>query len=85
MKLKTTGLEVRGIEEKMSKKTGNCYLVVRVEDNNGEWLNFIDRNLSNKEIYTKGTYYDFLLDLYVRKEYTSISIINACPTNKDEH
>ena len=35
MKLKTLKLEVRGVEEKMSKKTGNPYLLVRVEDEEG--------------------------------------------------
>ena len=76
MKLKTLKLEVRGVEEKMSKKTGNPYLLVRVEDEEGAWMNLVDRDSENKELYKKGNYYDFMLDIQIRKEYTSVSVID---------
>lgn len=76
MKLRTLNLEVRGVEEKMSKKTGNPYLLVRVEDEDGAWLNLVDRDMDDKELYKKGNYYDFLLDIQIRKEYTSVSVID---------
>lgn len=85
MKLKTLKLEVRGVEEKMSKKTGNPYLLVRVEDEEGAWMNLVDRDMGDKELYKKGNYYDFLLDIQIRKEYTSVSVVNVSSSANIEH
>lgn len=84
MILNTTNLEVRGVVEKLSKKTGKTYLLVRVEDDYGAWINLVDRDISRKELYVKGQIYDFKLDMVIRPEYTSISII-AVTRNEDEH
>lgn len=84
MILNTINLEVRGVVEKLSKKTGKTYLLVRVEDDYGAWINLVDRDISRKELYVKGQFYDFKLDMVIRQEYTSISIIDVAQ-NEDEH
>lgn len=77
MMLNVTNLEVRGIEEKLSRKTGKPYLIVRVEDDHGAWVNLIDRDISRKTLYEKGHFYNFALDLVIRMKYTSVSIIDV--------
>lgn len=84
MRLATTNLEIRNCEERLSKKTGNPYLIIRVEDDYGEWLNLIDRNIENKKYYTKGTYADFVLDITIRKEFSCISVIDITVTKNDQ-
>lgn len=39
-------------------------------------MNLVDRDTENKELYKKGNYYDFMLDIQIRKEYTSVSVID---------
>lgn len=82
MLLNTTNLEVRGVDEKMSRKTGRPYLLVRVEDDHGAWINLVDRDISRKELYIKGHFYDFKLNMVIRQEYTSISIIDVQARNE---
>ena len=77
MMLNVTNLEVRGIEKKLSGKTGKPYLIVRVEDDHGAWVNLIDRDISRKTLYEKGHFYNFALDLVIRMKYTSVSIIDV--------
>ena len=82
MLLNTINLEVRGVVEKLSKKTGKTYLLVRVEDDYGAWINLVDRDISRKELYIKGHFYDFKLDMVIRQEYTSISSIDVQARNE---
>ena len=82
MILNTINLEVRGVVEKLSKKTGKTYLLVRGEDDYGAWINLVDRDISRKELYVKGQFYNFKLDMVIRQEYTSISIIDVV---RNEH
>lgn len=66
-------LEIRGHEVKKSAKTGNEYIIVRVEDTTGKAHEIIDRDMENAAYYTRGTRADFYLDLQMGK-YTNVSV-----------
>lgn len=66
-------LEIRGKEKKTSAKTGNEYIVVRVEDETGKPIELLDRNLEHFDEYKRGKMADFTLNLDIGK-YTNISV-----------
>lgn len=76
MKLQAQNFEIRGYEIKESKKTGNKYIVVRVEDETGERGNLIDRDVDNAPYYKRGTIADFVLN-YQTGQYTSLSVVQV--------
>ena len=53
MKLFGLDLEVRAVEVKTSTKTGNPYILLRVEDDHGAWNNVIDRKRCNCRFYAE--------------------------------
>lgn len=67
-------LEIRGKEQKTSAKTGNDYIVVRVEDETGKATELLDRNLENFDKYKRGKIADFTLNLDISSKYTNISV-----------
>lgn len=77
MKVIANNIEVRAVEVKVSKKTGNEYIALRLEDSSGAWLNVIDRNMDNKAFYTKGAMADFELNIVIAKEYASVSVVSV--------
>lgn len=83
MKLTGNNLEVRAVSIKTSKTTGNPYIALRLEDEEGSWLNAIDRNMENKEFYAKGVIADFELNVVLTKGYASASVVSI--KLKNEH
>ena len=83
MKLFGLDLEVRAVEVKTSTKTGNPYILLRVEDDHGAWNNVIDSNMDNKPYYKKGVIADFTLNFMKKKNYASLSVIDV--TIKNDH
>ena len=77
MKLIGLNLEVRSAEVKTSTKTGNQYILLRVEYERGAWGNLIDRNMDNAPCYKKGVFADFTLDYIHTKTYASLSVIDV--------
>lgn len=76
MKLFARNIEIRGCEIKKSTKTGNEYIMVRVEDETGQRGEFIDRAIDNAQYYTRGTIADFVLE-YQTGKYTSLSVLQV--------
>lgn len=76
MKLYAKDVEIRGYEIKESKKTGNEYIMVRVEDETGQRGELIDRTIDNAPYYTRGTIADFVLE-YQTGKYTSLSVLQV--------
>ena len=83
MKLFGLDLEVRAAEVKTSTKTGNQYILLRVEDEHGSWGNLIDRNMDHAPYYTKGVFADFTLEYIHTQTYASLSVIDV--TLKNDH
>lgn len=63
MRVYAKSLEIRGKEAKTSQKTGNEYIIARLEDDTGKSYEFIDRDMDHLEYYIKGRTADFVLDL----------------------
>lgn len=74
MIVEAKNIEIRGVEEKQSKKTENEYLIVRVEDETGRAYELLDRDVENKECYKRGIQCDLTLDLRLGK-YSNLTII----------
>lgn len=74
MRLLAKDFEIRGCEVKESQKTGNKYIVVRVEDETGQRGELIDRAIDNAPYYTRGTIADMVLE-YQTGKYTSLSVV----------
>lgn len=77
MKLMGKSLKIKAIEVKTSKKTGNDYVVLRLEDEEKTWINVIDRNLENKKYYNIGTIADFELSIIITRDYATVSVLNV--------
>lgn len=67
-------LEVRGVEKRMSKKSNDEYLIVRVEDETGKAYELLDRDVENMSAYKRGIECDLTLELRLGK-YTNVSIV----------
>lgn len=76
MKLFAKDTEIRGCEIKKSTKTGNEYIIVRIEDEVGNRCQLIDRDVDNAPYYKRGTIADFVLD-YQTGQYTSLSVLQV--------
>lgn len=74
MRVSATNLEIRGKEVKTSQKTGNEYIIARVEDDTGKSYEFIDRDMDHFEYYKKGRTADFVLDLEIYGRNWSVSV-----------
>lgn len=85
IKVTAKNLEVRGCE-KRTGKTGNKYLIVRIEDpndNTGAKMDIIDRNLEHENDYQKGLRGDFIFDLTIRR-FKDISIVSFTPYQEEK-
>ena len=69
----TNEIEIRGKEMKVSK-TGNEYIIVRVEDETGVTQEFCDKNINNFERYKKGKACRLVMDITINKQFTNINI-----------
>lgn len=67
-------VEVRGFEEKVGK-SGNKYLVVKVDDMQGDRSEILDRDLSRAEYYKRGTVGDLVIKLDIGK-YSNVEIVD---------
>lgn len=74
MIVEAKNLEVRGVEKRVSKKTNDEYLIVRVEDETGRAYELLDRDAENQPLYKRGIQCDLTLDLRLGK-YTNLSIV----------
>ena len=66
IKVKLENAEVRGIEEK-TRKAGNTYLLVNVDDERGKRSELLDYDTERKQYYKRGVYGDFLLHVEIGK------------------
>ena len=74
MLVKAENLEVRGVEKKVSKRSNDEYLIVRVEDSTGKAYELLDRDVNNISYYARGIQCDMTLDLNVGR-YTALNIV----------
>lgn len=74
MIVEAKNLEIRGVEERTSKKSEEEYLIVRVEDETGRAYELLDRDVENMSAYKRGVECNLTLDLRLGK-YTNVSIV----------
>lgn len=82
MKAVINNAEIRGVERKVNKK-GEYYLLVRYEeDETGNSITIVDKELSRQEYYKKGTIMNLYVNIDIGKQFTNIRIIDARTVNK---
>ena len=74
-KCKVENLEIRGKEEKVSKK-GEKYLVVKFDNEAGERLDIIDRDPDRFDFYKRGDYCTITVYVNHTKDFTNFTIID---------
>ena len=75
---KIEGIEVRGYEEKANKMTGRPYLLVRVEDETGQALEFADKSDydDRKPLYKRGQEGDLIIRIDKARDWTNFEIVD---------
>lgn len=82
MKAVINNAEIRGVERKVNKK-GEYYLLVRYEeDETGNSITIVDKELNRQEYYKKGTIMNLYINIDIGKQFTNIRIIDARIVNK---
>lgn len=77
MKIKVEDIEIRGIEEKQSKKEGGgSYWVVRFEDSTGKPCEVIDRDAERVGYYKRGVLGDLYCDLKIGKDWVRLNVLD---------
>ena len=66
-------IEIRGCEEKHSDKSGRDYLLVRFDDETGFVSDVVDKDLSRKAFYKRGTTGDLYIKINVGK-FTTLEV-----------
>lgn len=82
MKVRIENIEIRGREEKISKKDDKPYLIVRFEDETGLSHEILDRDMERAEYYQRGTVGDIIADLRMGKNFTTLSVLDFKITRK---
>lgn len=72
-------IEVRGCEKKTSK-AGKDYLIIHVDDEQGNRSDFMDRDLEREEFYKRGTVGNLKVRLDIGK-YSNIEVLDFKITN----
>ena len=68
-------VEIRGFEERTSKKTNKEYLIVKVDDQCGDRSEIIDYNLERKPIYKRGMTGNLTVKIDIGK-FANVEVIN---------
>lgn len=75
MRLWAKEIEIRGCEQKASRKEGaSDYLVVRFEDEYGKAEEAVDRDLERKPFYKRGTEGDLCFELKRGKDWCRLEV-----------
>lgn len=82
MKAKIENVDIRGCEQKTSKKGGE-YLLVRFEDETGKPYELVDKDIDRKDYYKRGTIGDLWIDIDQGRQYTNIRVIDFKQTDKE--
>jgi hypothetical protein len=76
MLAKVEKIEIRGVEVRQSKSSGQSYLIVRFEDDAGKSYELLDRDVEHMQYYTKGVIADLDISISFGK-YKNIEISNV--------
>lgn len=77
MKIKIEDVEIRGIEEKQSKKEGGgSYWIVRFEDSTGLPCEVLDRDPERAGYYKRGVLGDLYCDLKMGKDWARLTVLD---------
>ena len=71
---------IRGCESR-TNKSGDPYLLIRVEDSTGEACNLVDKTMAHKDLCTRDTDANISLDISVGK-FTTIRVTDIQPIKK---
>lgn len=73
-------VNIRGFESR-TNKSGDPYLLIRVEDSTGAACDLVDKTMAHKDLCIRDTDADITLDISVGK-YTTIRVIDIKPIKK---
>lgn len=77
MKVKIEDVEIRGVEQRESKKEGaGPYWIVRFEDSTGLPCEVLDRDPDRAAYYKRGALGDFYCDLRMGRDWARLNVID---------
>lgn len=70
-------LEFRGLEENKNKTTGDPYMILKFDDESGNRLDFLDKDMEHKGIFKRGKFYNVIAEVNQSSKYVSVKLLDA--------